>query len=425
MAKLFASTGVVAVALASLAATTAKADPVTLRYLCYQDADECDVTRDLLDRFEKQNPNIRVIVDKVAFGVVRDQLETRLQAGEGPDMARTTTLAGMNRYYLDLTPYVNAAYWRKNFSKTLPWMRDGAADEGIYGWLTQITVTGPYVSKTLFDQAGVALPAAGASWDDWVAAAAEVQKKTKTYAGVVMDRSGHRFAGVAISYGAKYFDRDGKPTAVVDDGFKALTERMIRWHKDGIMPPDVWPGASGAKWKNGADMFMNGDAVVHISGSWMIQRYQADIGDKFEWIVPPQPCGPAGCSAMPGGAAMVAFKGTKHPAEVGKVMDFLVSEPIVKEYYERTVQIPAHEGIAAAGLDYGPKVGPAARAALKQFTADFAKISPIAHHLQAYPRNLAIFNATVNYVSQAITGALTPAQAYAKVQEEIDNAEKK
>jgi alpha-1,4-digalacturonate transport system substrate-binding protein len=425
MAKFIATTGVIAGALVSLVSTAASAETVTLRYLCYQDADECDVTRDLLDRFEKQNPDIKVIVDKVAFSVIRDQLETRLQAGEGPDMARTTTLAGMNRYYLDLTPHVNAAYWQQNFAASLPWMRGGADDKGIYGWLTQITVTGPYVNKTLFDQAGVALPKAGATWDEWIAAAAAVQKKTKAYAGVVMDRSGHRFAGLAISYGAKYFDANGKPTAVVDDGFKALTERLVKWHADGVMPPDIWPGASGAKWKNGGDMFINGDAVMHISGSWMIQRYQKDIGDKFEWIVPPQPCGPAGCSAMPGGAGMVAFKGTKHPAEVGKVMDFLVSEPIIKEYYERTVQIPAHSGVAAKGLDYGSKVGPAARAALKQFTADFAEISPIAHKLQAYPRNLSIFNASVNYVAQAITGTLTPAQAYAKIQEEIDNAEKK
>ncbi|MDK9696527.1 MAG: extracellular solute-binding protein [Siculibacillus sp.] len=425
MAKHIATTGVIAGALLSLVSTAASAETVTLRYLCYQDADECDVTRDLLDRFEKQNPDIKVIVDKVAFSVIRDQLETRLQAGEGPDMARTTTLAGMNRWYLDLTPHVNAAYWQQNFAASLPWMRSGPDDKGIYGWLTQITVTGPFVNKTLFDQAGVALPKAGATWDDWAKAAAEVQKKAKTYSGIAMDRSGHRFAGLAVSYGAKYFDAAGKPTAVVDDGFKALAERMVKWHADGIMPPDIWPGASGAKWKNGADMFINGDAVMHISGSWMIQRYQTDIGDKFEWIVPPQPCGSAGCSAMPGGAGMVALKGTKHPAQVGKVMDFLVSEPIIKEYYQRTVQIPAHSGVAAKGLDYGAKVGPAARAALKQFTADFAKISPIAHKLQAYPRNLSIFNASVNYVAQAITGTLTTAQAYAKIQEEIDNAEKK
>ncbi len=403
------------------------AQGVTLRYLCYADADanECDVARDLLDRFEKANPTIKVVVDKVGFNIIRDQIETRLQAGEGPDMARVTTLAGLNKYYLDLRPHIDAAYWEANFASTLPWMRVGKDDKGIYGWMTQITITGPIVNKTMFDQAGVKLPAPGASWDDWAKASGEVQKKNKVYAGMVMDRSGHRFAGVAISYGAKYFDASGKPSAVVDDGFKALTERMIVWHKDGLMPQDVWPGSSGAKYKNGGDMFINSDVAMHIAGSWMIQKYQSDIGDKFEWVVPAQPCGPAGCSAMPGGAGMVAFKTTKHPAEVGKVMSFMVSEPVLKEYYERTVQIPAHKGLADKGLTYGKEVGPASQAALKQFTADFAKIVPTAHALQSYERNLAIFNASVNYVAQAITGTLTPAQAYAKTQEEIDNAVKK
>jgi alpha-1,4-digalacturonate transport system substrate-binding protein len=172
-------------------------------------------------------------------------------------------------------------------------------------------------------------------------------------------------------------------------------------------------------------MFINGDTAMHIAGSWMIQKFQSDIGDKFEWVVPAQPCGPAGCSAMPGGAAMVAFKATKHPKEVARVMEFMASEPILKEYYERTVQIPAHKGIAAKGLTYGPEVKPQTVAALKQFTADFGKISPVAHQLQSYQRNVAIFNATVNYVAQAITGGLTLPQAYAKVQEEIDNAVKK
>src|SRR5689334_15344571 len=156
----------------------ARAETVSLRYLCYADANECEVTRDLLDRFEKDNPSIKVVIDKVAFSVVRDQLETRLQAGEGPDMARVTTLASFNRYYLDLRPYVNAAYWEQNFASTLPWMRSSPSDTGIYGWMTQITATGAFVNKTLFDQAGVALPKPGASWDDWIKAAAEVQEKT-------------------------------------------------------------------------------------------------------------------------------------------------------------------------------------------------------------------------------------------------------
>jgi alpha-1,4-digalacturonate transport system substrate-binding protein len=410
-----------AFALAAIIATTAAQAQVNLRYMCYQDGNECTVMRTLLDRFERENPGIRVTMDVVGFNVIREQLETRLQAGEGPDMARVTNLAGLNRYYLDLTPHIDANYWTTNFASTLPWMRVGANDRGIYGWMTQLTVTGPFVNKTLFDQAGVRMPGAGATWDDWARATIEVQRKVNGYSAMVMDRSGHRFAGMAISMGARYFAANGEP-AVVDDGFRLAAQRMIQWHRERAMPQDIWPGAAGSRWRNGGDMFINGDAVMHIAGSWMIQRYQQDIGDKFEWVVPPQPCGTAGCSAMPGGAAMVAFRHTRNPAEVARVMSFLVREDILRAYYEQTVQIPAHAGLARSGLNYGTGLHPSAAAALKQFTEDFAKITPPAHQLQAYVRNVAIFNATVNYVAQAIAGTLSEAEAYNKITEEVATA---
>jgi alpha-1,4-digalacturonate transport system substrate-binding protein len=414
-------TGFAAFAAVALGAGSALAQgAVELRYMCYADGNECEVSRELLDRFERANPGIKVTIDTVGFNVVREQLETRLQAGTGPDMARVTNLGGLNRYYLDLRPHVNAAYWDENFGQTLNWMRVGPNDRGIYGFLTQLTVTGPFVNKTLFAEAGVAVPGANATWDDWATAIRQVQTKLNVYSGIEMDRSGHRFAGPAMSYGARYFDANGRP-AVVDDGFKAFAERMVRWHREGLMK-EIWPGASGARWRNAADQFINRDTIMHVAGSWMIPRYSETIGDRFEWVAIPQPCGPAGCAAMPGGAAMVAFKHTRNPQAVARVMEFMASEPILKEYYERTLQIPAHKGLAARGLNYGPNVPPQAIAALKAFTDNYAKVPDVAHRLQGYERNVAIFNATVNHLSQAITGGLTLNEAYEKIEQEIRQA---
>jgi alpha-1,4-digalacturonate transport system substrate-binding protein len=379
--------------------------PIELRYLCYADGDECNVAESILDRFHQTNTDIRVIVDKVPFNVVREQLETRLNAGQGPDMARVTTLGSLNRHYLDLTPYIDAADWDRAFGPTLDWLRAGARDRGVYGFLTQLTVSGPFVNKSLFARAAVPIPGPGATWDDWAAAVAEVKRRTGAYSGIAFDRSGHRFAGPAISYGARLVGDDGQ-LLPPDAGVRAFADRLIRWHREELMPRDIWPSATGSRLRSGAEMFINGDAVMHMAGSWQVQRYADEIGDRFEWIVVPPPCGPSTCTAMPGGAAMVAFRRTQHPAAVARVMSYMASAQAVRQFAERTFNIPARRDLSTEDLDFSSaaSVSPAAVNALKAF-AEVAKMIDVqANRIQAHPRNNILFNAYAEFITQAIIG---------------------
>src|SRR5437867_5792207 len=205
-----------------------------IRVACYSDGNECEVTQDLAKRFEAQNADVKVAIDKVPYKAIVEQLPVQLAAGEGPDIARVTDLGGLSKYYLDITPYVkDPKYWEANFGQTLSWMRPAPTDKGIYGMMTQLTVTGPYVNKTLFDQAKVPLPGPNATWDDWAAATRRVAKATEVPFAMAFDRSGHRFAGPAISMGSKYFNTKGD--LVVDDGYKAMAKKLYDWNRDGTM----------------------------------------------------------------------------------------------------------------------------------------------------------------------------------------------
>jgi len=167
------------------------------------------VVEDFANRYSEANPDVTIKLNLVGYNVIREQLAGQLEAKIGPDLAFVTNLGGLNPYYVDLTPHVDAAAWEAAYGAVLPWYRAGAPD-GIYGFHTEMTVTGPYVNLTMFDEAGVDIPAPGSTWDDWATAATAVQEATGSYAGMVMDRSGHRMAGPAMSYGAKYFGDDGK-----------------------------------------------------------------------------------------------------------------------------------------------------------------------------------------------------------------------
>lgn len=408
-----------AVAATSLVGITA-AMAAEIRVACYSDNVECEVTETLAQRFMQANPDIKVVIDKVPYKTILEGLPVQLAAGNGPDIVRTTDFSSVSKYRLDLRPYLqDTAYWDKNFGATLDWLRIGADDKGIYGLMTQLTVSGPFVNKSLFDQAGVPLPKAGATWDEWAAAVTKVAKATRTPFGMAWDRSGHRFAGPAISFGAHFFTADGTP-AVIDDGFRAVASRFIAWNQDGTIEKDVWAGQGGTSYKDAFEEFANGRIVMYLSGSWQIARMDKQIGDAFEWQAVMPPCGPAACSGMPGGAAFVALTTSKNPKDVARFLDFLASEPVYAEWMVKTANIPAHLGLREKGLTY--VLSPRASAAMATLVAGSAQLSPVAFQLQGYRFSRAILNAIAERVGQAVAGQLPLDRAYERITADVDEA---
>lgn len=397
---------------------TAVADEIN--FLCYQNGNECDVLADLAKGFEAESGHT-VNVETVGYEVIRDQLENQLQTDAAPDVARVTNLGGLNQYYLDLAPYVDSAYFESEYGAVLPWYRaPGGADAGIYGWQTELTVTGPYVNVTMFDDAGVDLPAAGATWDEWATALMGVKDALGLDAGLAMDRTAHRWAGPAFSYGAKFFDDGGNPI-LVDDGFRDFAETFVGWHESGLMPVEGWPAGSGTQYRNAAPLFLSGAVAMHMSGSWMIGNYSSNITD-FEWRAVPAPCGPSGaCGAMPGGAGVVAFNSTDVPEAAAAFIGYLAREENAAAYAAATKSITAHAGLQAAGVDYGD-ADPAVAQALSTFASSIgqaAQSAPQGFEFQGYSKNFVIYGVVPDYITKAITGEMSLDDALAAIDADV------
>ena len=411
---------ILGLALMATGAISAQAQEV--RVMCYQDGVECDVTTELAKKFEAQNPGVKIVVDTVPYKTITEQLPVQLAAGQGPDIARVTDLGGLSRFYLDISPNIkDRKYFDTQFGSTAAWLSPNAGDKGIYGFMSQLTMTGPYVNKTLFEQAKVALPGPKATWDEWVAAANKVAKATQTKAAMAWDRSGHRFAGPAISNGAAIFDAKGELT--LDAGYKTTVNKFVGWHKDGTLLKEVWAGSGGSTYADSIGEFINGNTVMVLSGSWQINRLQKDIGNKFDWVAVPNPCGAAACTGIPGGAAWVALKTSKSPKETAAFLNFMAAETNYADFIAKTNNIPAHAGLAKKGVNY-VNAQPAARAALGVFGSGVAQLSPVAYKFQGYKYNRALMLPTVSRVTQALVGELSTDEALNKINADMQDAVK-
>ncbi|WP_332717246.1 ABC transporter substrate-binding protein [Pelagibacterium mangrovi] len=406
------------VALAVLAPGAFAQDTTEVRVMWYSDGNEGEVIADLLDRFEQENPDIDIVLDNVAYQVIMEQLPIQLAAGEGPDIARVTNLKAQAEHWLDLRPYLaDPAYWDENFGDRFDWMREDGSD-AITGYMTQLTLTGGFANATLFEQAGVEMPGEGATWDDWIEASRLVMEDQGLPAAFAIDRSGHRVAGPAISYGANFIADDGMP-APIDDGAMAFLSRLADWTEQGLMLPEVWVSAAGTTYRAAADDFINAQIPFYYSGSWQVSNLSSKIGDAFDWVMVGSPCGDAGCVGMAGGAALVGIKYTEHPEEVARVMDFLASEEILREFSERTLFLPAHAGVVAAGGLEFQSDDPLVPPALNAFVAASAQTLPASDAMPAWVWANAYYGAIVTRISQVMAGELDIEQARSMIDSDV------
>jgi alpha-1,4-digalacturonate transport system substrate-binding protein len=121
---------------------------------------------------------------------------------------------------------------------------------------------------------------------------------------------------------------------------------------------------------------------------------------------------------MPGGSGLIAIKTAKDPKAVGRVMDYLASEDVLREFYSRALFVPGHLGLSAKGVDY-PTASPPAREALKVFAKGVGSVAPLAYRLQGYPYNRLVFNAVISRLGQAVSGEISLDDAYKRIDSDI------
>lgn len=392
---------------------------VELRFMFYADGNEAEIMQPLVDEFNAANPDIVVKLDVVPYQTIDEQLPVQAEAGQVPDVARITNFGAFRGLLLDLRPLLeDPDYFEDNFpSEILDALRPEGDTTGLYGFPETLTVTGPFVNKTLFDQAGVDMPGEGATWYDWTEATRQVKEATGVSYAITIDATGHRLAGPVLSMGATLLTPDGE--FIVDtQGFREFAQLLKSWHEEELAPKEVWLGPTNASC---IDPFKSGELVFCLAGSWQIGGLANDVGNKFDWVVVQNPTGPGGSVGIAGGDAVVAFAGTEYPQEVARFMEFLIQPENYSEFSAGTLSLPAHSEVTSTGVEFKTD-NPQVFDALSAFTAGIPNINDQGWALNPHPFAFAYYRNAATRLSQYIAGELTLDEALEYLQKDIDEA---
>ena len=408
------------ITLVSVAGLSAAQEAAALRFLCFQDRNECDVYTDLLSRFSEAHPDIIVAVEVAAEAEIHQRLSADVEAG--PDLARVSDLDVLEGRYLNLRPLLTDP---EHLYTSVPEiifrsMSSYFQDIGIYGYPDAARVVAPFVNLSRFEEAGVAVPGAGdevASWDEWLAALDEVARITEAPYALSVDNKDHRLVGPAMSLGADY-NSHGLGSADLDglrDFLVILTELM----EDGKTPADTLLGAGKSQ-----EYFVRGEALMYICGSWKVEEVAAQVGDDFEWTIVPNPSGAGGNTGVAQLTGLVALADTDHPKAVAKVFEYLLKPEVSSEFAARTLTIPINESIARGDIDYDT-ADPVVAAALSGFAREVPRLQDQAIALDLHPLAPVYYEASNTYLRQYFAGELTLDEALSRLQEAVAEGEDK
>lgn len=272
--------------------------------------------------------------------IANDDLPTKLKnAAQANDLPALARVGAVDPVWRDLTMDLSGILEGSDINADL-----AAVDpEGkVLSLPSDVTAVGMFINKTLFDEAGVAYPTSEDdiwTWDEYVAAVKDVQAKTGTSYGMVMDRSSHRLKAFLFQFGSDFFQADENGEFQTNDKTKKALEYFNALNDDSFMPRSVWLSDA-----DGNALFKSGDVVSYYSGSWQVADFAANIAD-FEWASVRLPVQPVRSTNYGNAASVVVFEGTGQEDAAYDFVEWLYEPENYRELSETSGFLPVIEGL--------------------------------------------------------------------------------
>ncbi|MFI6815426.1 ABC transporter substrate-binding protein [Nonomuraea sp. NPDC050328] len=283
-------------------------------------------TLKIIEAFEKKNPTIKVKLEVTPWDQYWTKLQTAVTGGAAPDVfwmnplnlrlyAKSGVILPVDESKIDLSGFPQPIV-------------DSHRYEGkLYGTPRDLSVTGLWYNKELFDQAGVKYPTADWTWDDFRAAAQKLtipDKKQYGFLSYRWDQGG--FYNTIFQAGGYVISPDGKKSGYDDPN----TIKGLEFWTDLIAKDKVSPSAQVMSDSDLLALFMSGKYAMAFGGSWFGALYKANTETGKKVDIAPLPKGPAKAATVMMGLSNVVWAKGKHQEQSAEFARFLATEEALK-----------------------------------------------------------------------------------------------
>jgi multiple sugar transport system substrate-binding protein len=308
--------------------------------------------RNVIARYQQQNPNVEVTLEVTPFGQFYQQIDTRLAGRQAPDMFRIQ-YQQVGRYangrtVVDLTPFLPADYGRAFVPAIWQAVTYGGK-----------TVAMPYhtdtialiYNTTVFEKLGITTPASidkSWSWSEFT----EVGRRIKQEAGlpyaltmIWQDSNAYRWLPFLYQHGGRVFEDDFKTPLI---GTKAAIETIAwtqSWFKEGLAPPST----AIKTHEQPQNLFANGTMGMYLGGDWHLSFLRENA--TIPWNVTYMPRDVAMASDM-GGNCIAISRDCKSPEIAADFLQFLASEQSMRDFARDGALLPVRTALTKETLDY-------------------------------------------------------------------------
>ncbi|MEQ4719216.1 sugar ABC transporter substrate-binding protein [Nonomuraea sp. B19D2] len=311
--------------------SSAPNEPVKINFLSLAwQKESVAANKQLVDEWNKANPNIQVTYVQGSWDNVNDQLVTQFAGGTAPDVIHNDSpaLSGFatDGYLLDLKDKLPAEL--KNDIPQPAWdtvtFDDGKGQQGVYGvpFLQESQVI--IANKKLLDASGVRVPTSDNpwTWDEFSAAAKKMTKGGNFGVAWPMKSPVNKTLNLALNFGGTFFQTaDGKTTVKVGPEEREVLQRI---HDQLYKDKSADPAALGQGTADPLPAFYKGKFALLPAGVYLRQQVAEQAPEGFEWVTLPAP---KGTSAQQGAVSQTLSiaQDSKHPDEAMKFIAFFLN----------------------------------------------------------------------------------------------------